>query len=432
MATFTYTAIEAKSGRERRGAVDAESAEQAAAKLKGQGLAPTALTNAALRRAPEKPVARPALRVERNSPALRRRWNNRFLGNVVIGSPVNAKTLTTFTRQLATLVTAGMPLLRALEVLGRQEKSSPFRSIIDTVAETVRTGGSFSDGLMQHPKVFDRLYVNMARAGEAGGVLETVLERVALFREKAERIKGKVKAAMTYPVIVIALAVGIVAALMVFVVPKFEQIFAGMLKGQPLPVLTQAVLGASRLVQDNALICAATLAAAGIAFAALAKTRNGRRTLDWLSIHVPVVGELFLKAAIARFARTFGTLLSSGVPILQALSITRETSGNVHVADAIAVVHERVKEGGGVAGPLAATNVFPPMVASMIEVGEETGALPEMLSRIADVYDDEVDNAVAGLTSLIEPLMIVFLALLVGTIVIALFLPIVSIIQHLQ
>jgi type IV pilus assembly protein PilC len=259
-----------------------------------------------------------------------------------------------------------------------------------------------------------------------------VLERLARFMEKAERIKSKVKSAMTYPLIVVALAVGIVAALMVFVVPKFEQIFSGLLKGQPLPALTRFVMGLSYFVQHNIVVSVIVLVALYVLFQIFRKTRFGERVLDWLAIKLPVLGDLFLKAAIARFTRTFGTLLASGVPILQALIITRDTSGNVHVAAAIDVVHDRVKEGDNVARPLESTAIFPGMVTSMIEVGEETGALPDMLTRIADTYDEEVDNAVAALTSIIEPFMIVFLALMVGTIVIALFLPIVSIIQHLQ
>jgi type IV pilus assembly protein PilC len=272
----------------------------------------------------------------------------------------------------------------------------------------------------------------MVKAGEAGGVLDTVLERLARFMEKTERIKGKVKSAMTYPFIVILLAVGIVSALMIFVVPRFEEIFSGLLKGQPLPALTQAVLGFSYFVKDHVVASLGIAVTVWLGFVVFRRTRPGTRALDRLTIRMPVLGDLFLKASIARFTRTFGTLLASGVPILQALTITRDTSGNVHVADAITVVHDRVKEGDTVAGPLESTGIFPGMVTSMIEVGEETGGLADMLTRIADTYDDEVDNAVAGLTSIIEPLMIVALALLVGTIVIALFLPIVSIIQHLQ
>jgi type IV pilus assembly protein PilC len=219
---------------------------------------------------------------------------------------------------------------------------------------------------------------------------------------------------------------------MVFVVPKFQEIFTGMLKGQPLPLLTQLLLTVSYFMRDHFLLSGAVVIGLYFAFGLFKRTRVGARTIDWLLIHLPVFGDLVLKATIARFTRTFGTLLASGVPMLQAIVITRDTSGNVHVADALNSVHDRVKEGENVAKPLEGTAIFPGMVTSMIEVGEETGALPEMLTRIADSYDEEVDNAVAGITSVIEPIMIVFMAVMVGTIVIALFLPLVSIIQNLQ
>jgi type IV pilus assembly protein PilC len=347
------------------------------------------------------------------------------------GRTVNNKGLAVFTRQVATLVKAGMPILRSLEVLARQEKRPAFRAVIEDIAETIRSGGNFSDGLAAHEKTFDRLYVNMVKAGEAGGVLDTVLERLSVFMEKAQRIAGKVKAAMIYPIIIVSVALAIVSVLMVFVVPKFEEIFTGLLKGQPLPALTQGLLTVSYFMKNHFLLAIGGTVAAYFGFKLFAATKFGRRVLDWLMIRSPIVGDLFLKAAIARFTRTFGTLMASGVPILQALTITRDTSGNTLVAEAINVVHDRVKEGDSVAKPLESTRIFPGMVTSMIEVGEETGALPEMLTRIADTYDEEVDNAVAGLTSVIEPIMIVFMAVMVGTIVIALFLPLVSIIQHL-
>lgn len=348
------------------------------------------------------------------------------------GRPINMKGLAVFTRQLATLVKAGMPILRSLEVLARQEKRPAFKAVVDSIADAIRSGGNFSDGLAANDKVFDRLYVNMVKAGEAGGVLDVVLERLSVFMEKAQKIQGKVKAAMIYPVIIIMVALVIVAILMVVVVPKFEDIFSGLLKGQSLPALTQALMDVSRFMQNHYLLAIAAVAGVWIGFKLFSKTSFGRKTIDWTLIHMPLLGDLFLKAAIARFTRTFGTLLASGVPILQALIITRDTSGNVHVANAINVVHDRVKEGDSVAKPLESTHVFPGMVTSMIEVGEETGAMPDMLTRIADSYDEEVDNAVAGLTSVIEPIMIVFMAVMVGTIVIALFLPLVSIIQHLS
>ena len=350
----------------------------------------------------------------------------------VFGTVLNSKGLTVFTRQLATLVKAGMPILRSLEVLSRQEKRAGFKIVLEEIADTIRSGGNFSEGLAAHPKIFDRLYVNMVRAGEAGGVLSTVLERLSVFNEKSERIKGKVKSAMIYPVIISSVAFTIVSVLMVFVVPKFQEIFTGMLKGQPLPLLTQLLLTVSYFMRDHFLLTGVVLIGLYFGFRLFKRTRVGARTIDWLLIHLPVFGDLVLKATIARFTRTFGTLLASGVPMLQAIVITRDTSGNVHVADALNSVHDRVKEGENVAKPLEGTAIFPGMVTSMIEVGEETGALPEMLTRIADSYDEEVDNAVAGITSVIEPIMIVFMAVMVGTIVIALFLPLVSIIQNLQ
>lgn len=357
---------------------------------------------------------------------LRRRRRRTF------GRPINGKGLAVFTRQLATLVKAGMPILRSLEVLARQEKRPAFKLVVDDIADAIRSGGNFSDGLSANDRVFDRLYVNMVKAGEAGGVLDTVLDRLAVFMEKAQKISGKVKAAMIYPIIIICVALAIVSVLMVFVVPKFQEIFSGLLKGQALPALTQGLMDVSNFMKNHYVLAIGGVIGAWIAFKIFSRTKVGRRILDWLLIHMPIMGDLFLKAAIARFTRTFGTLLASGVPILQALIITRDTSGNVHVANAINVVHDRVKEGDNVAKPLESTHIFPGMVTSMIEVGEETGALPEMLTRIADTYDEEVDNAVAGLTSIIEPIMIVFMAVMVGTIVIALFLPLVSIIQHLS
>jgi type IV pilus assembly protein PilC len=253
-----------------------------------------------------------------------------------------------------------------------------------------------------------------------------------VFNEKSERIKGKVKSAMIYPAIISSVAVAIVSVLMVVVVPQFQAIFTGMLKGQPLPALTQLLLSVSFFMRDNFLLTVAAAAGVYFGFGFFKKTKPGARVIDWLLIHAPVIGDLMLKATVARFTRTFGTLLASGVPILQALIITRDTSGNVHVANALNLVHDRVKEGDNVAKPLEATAIFPGMVTSMIEVGEETGSMPDMLTRIADSYDEEVDNAVAGLTSVIEPIMIVFMAVVVGTIVIALFLPLVSIIESLK
>ncbi len=350
---------------------------------------------------------------------------------ISFGKPINAKGLAVFTRQIATLVKAGMPIMRSLEVLARQEKRPAFKAVVEDCAETIRSGGNFSDGLSAHPKAFDRLYVNMVKAGEAGGVLDTVMDRLAVFMEKSVKVKQKIVAAMVYPAIISCVAGGIMMVLMVFVVPKFQEVFFTMLKGKPLPWLTSVVVGVADAIRHNIVMVLAGVAAVTVAFWLFKKSKFGTKVLHWLLLKIPVVGDLFLKASVARFTRTFGTLLASGVPILQALTITRDTSGNVHVANAINVVHDRVKEGDNVAKPLESTNIFPGMVTSMIEVGEETGALPDMLVRIADNYDEEVDNAVEALTSIIEPVMIVFIAVGVGIIVIAMFLPMVELIKSL-
>ena len=432
MTKFTYSAIETASGKERKGIVESVSAEQATAELKAMGLIPTSI---AVDIASAKSVAVSKKDVRKTAgPAGKSASGSSKKKNpgITFGRIINDQGLTVFTRQLATLVNAGMPIMRSLETLSRQEKNLLFKEVIDSLVENIRSGGNFSDGLLQHPKVFDRLYVNMVKAGEAGGVLGTTLDRLSRFMEKSEKIKGKVKAAMTYPVIIVCVAVAIVGALMVFVIPQFEKIFSGMLKGQSMPALTLAVLAFSNFIKHNIVVTLGIGAVFYFAFKAWQKTPKGTRTVDWFLLNAPGFGPLFLKSSISRFTRTLGTLLASGVPILQALLITRDTSGNVHVSDALNLVHDRVKEGDNVARPLDATGVFPSMVTSMIEVGEETGALPEILNRVADTYDDEVDNSVAGLTSIIEPVMIVFMAVVVGTIVIALFLPIVKIIQTLS
>lgn len=351
-------------------------------------------------------------------------------GGFSFGKAVDTAGLTIFTRQLAILVNAGMPIMRGLETLARQEKKPRFKVVIESLAESIRGGGNFSDGLLQHPKLFERLYVNMVKAGEAGGVLGTVLDRLAKFMEKAERIKGKVKSAMIYPLIIATVAVVIVVVLMVFVIPKFEKLFKDMLGNKPLPGLTQFVINISNFIQHHWLISIGIIVGGYVGFMLFKATKLGTSIIDRILLKAPGIGPLILRASVGRFTRTFGTLLASGVPILQAINITRDTSGNVHIAAALDVVHDRVKEGDNVAKPLDATKVFPSMVTSMIEVGEETGALPDMLNRIADIYDDEVDNAVSGLTSIIEPVMIAGMAGAVGTIVIALFLPIIKIIEY--
>jgi type IV pilus assembly protein PilC len=434
MPKFSYIAIESASGKDKKGVIESSSPEQAALDLKAMGLLPTAVNPAGAglrlgaKSAKGGSSSDPGNPFTNQSDAPAKKKS----APMTLGKVISNGGLAIFTRQLSTLVNAGMPILRSLETLARQEKNPAFKYVLEQVGDAIRSGGTFSDGLLQHPKVFDRLYINMVKAGEAGGVLGTVLDRLARFMEKAEKIKGKVKAAMTYPLIIMVVAVLIVAALMIYVIPQFENIFRDTLKGQELPTLTQIVVGISNFMKNHFLATIGIVVGVFFAFRILSKTKSGKSALDYIQIHIPAFGPLFLKASIGRFTRTLGTLLSSGVPILQALIITRDTSGNVHVASALNKVHDRVKEGEGVGRPLEATKIFPTMVTSMVEVGEETGALPEMLTRIADTYDEEVDNAVTSITSIIEPIMIVFMAVVVGTIVIALFLPMVKLIQGLS
>ena len=428
MAKFNYVALDAR-GQESVGLIEAQSTNDAVGQLRQAGFFPTSVHEEgkggpAADKASKKGAGVPA-KTTSKSPAVKKAGN-------VANKKVKQKVLMIFTRQLATLIDAGLPLLRGLTVLEKQERDPVLKATIGKLSDAVQGGSTFSEGLAQHPKIFNKLYINMVKAGEVGGVLELVLIRLAEFQEKAQKVKNKVVAAMFYPVIVLFIAVAIMGFLLVFIVPKFEQIFKDMLNGKPLPALTEFVVSASRLVKDNFLYLAAGIAVVVVAYRLFAATASGMIILDKIKLRAPLFGDLVRKSSISRFTRTLGTLVTSGVPILQALNITRETAGNHVVGEAIGKVHDSVKEGESIVQPLEASGIFPPMVISMIDVGEETGQLPEMLLKVAEVYDDEVDNAVAGLTSLLEPIMIVFLAVVVGTIVIALFLPLITIISSMQ
>ena len=347
-----------------------------------------------------------------------------------IGGGPNSEDISVFTRQMSTLVQAGLPLLRSLEVMIKQQEKKPkFKSMLEAISEKVSSGGNLSDGLAMYPKVFDNLYVNMVRAGEAGGVLDLVLDRLAQFQEKSIRTIKKVKSAMIYPSVIMFVAVAIVTLLMMVVVPQFQTIFEQMLRGAPLPGPTQIVINISDLFSGHPILVLGGMAGTVGGVILFKKTKFGGRVFDWLGLNVPVVRDVVGKSNISRITRTFGTLLSSGVPILQALQITKDTLSNGLFMKAMGNVHDSVRDGEAMAVQMEREEVFPTMVASMVEIGEETGELPNMLTRIADNYDEDVDNAVAGMTSLIEPIMIVFLAVVVGFIVIALFLPIVAIIE---
>jgi len=424
MPFFAYVALDAQ-GQQVSDTIEAASQSEAVNNLRGRGLFPTSVKEQTKGAAKATKGGKGGVKSPKGNS---REIKIPFLEKKTIKS----KTLMIFTRQLATLIDAGLPLLRGLTVLGKQEPDPVLKKTITQLAEAVQGGGTFSDGLTAHPRIFNKLYVNMVKAGELGGVLEVVLNRLAEFQEKAQKVKGKVQSAMMYPAIVMVIAIIIMGFLLVFIVPKFEQIFADMLGGKPLPLLTQIVVGASRAIQQNILLIIGGVVALVFGVKWFASTPRGSVLIDQFMLKAPLFGELTRKNAISRFTRTLGTLVTSGVPILQALNITKETAGNAVISTAIAKIHDAVKEGESIVRPMDASGVFPAMVISMVDVGEETGQLPEMLLKVADLYDDEVDNAVAGLTSLMEPIMIVFLAVVVGSIVIALFLPLIGIISGMQ
>ncbi|MBC8001350.1 MAG: type II secretion system F family protein [Opitutaceae bacterium] len=429
MPKFNYVAMDAK-GKETKGTLEVASQNEAISRVKEMGLFPTKIVETDKARE-KSDKSKPAAKSGKPAKSGKKGQINLNIKIPGLGGKVKSKVLTTFTRQLATLVDAGLPLLRGLRVLEKQERNATLKKIIAELALSIEGGSTFSEGLAQHPKVFNRLFVNMVKAGELGGVLEVVLARLSEFMEKAQKIKGKVKAAMFYPVAVLIVATVILGILTVIVIPKFKEVFAGLGEGRPLPGFTLFVLGVSDTIRGHFIITSLVVIAAVIAFMLFIKTKFGRRMFDKFKLKVPVVGPVVTKISISRFARTLGTLVSSGVPILQALTIVKETAGNVIVANAVAAVHDSVKEGETITAPLEASGVFPPMVISMVDVGEQTGALPEMLLKIADNFDEEVDNAVAAMTSLLEPIMIVFLAVIVGSIVIAMFLPLIDLMNNL-
>jgi len=423
MPKFHYIALD-QNGQETAGEIDATSEAEAIAQLRRGQLYPTQVVEEG----------------KGDSASIRRRASRsggkgkaKVGGKASASMKVSGKTLMIFTRQLATLIDAGLPLLRGLTVLGRQEPNPIMKKTITALADSVQTGSTFSESLQQFPRIYNKLYINMVKAGELGGVLELVLNRLAEYQEKAQKLKNKIVAAMVYPIIVMIIAVGIMVFLMTVIVPKFEKIFEEMLGSRDkLPELTKWVIGFSRWMQDNILLLIGSVVVVVIGWQILKASKGGRRFIDQMKLKIPLFGDVQRKSAISRFTRTLGTLVTSGVPILQALNITRETAGNIIVSDAIDKVHDAVKEGESMVAPLEGSKVFPPMVISMVDVGEETGQLPEMLLKVADVYEDEVDNAVSALTSMLEPLMIVILAVVVGVIVLALFMPLIQIIQQIN
>ena len=423
MANFHYAALDAK-GEETTGAIAANTEAEAIQQLRAKGLYPTQI----MEEGKGKKGAKTVTPVKHNAKARAKASKGH------LGGRVKPKNLMIFTRQLATLIDSGLPLLRSLTVLEKQEPNVVLRATISALAENVQGGSTFSESLAQHPKIFNKLYVNMVKAGELGGVLEIVLNRLAEYQEKAQKLKNKIVSAMVYPVIVMFIAVAILIFLMIFIVPKFKEMFAN--TDQELPLISQIVFGTSEFFLRTTVGPIPNVVFVFVAFFILTvlfnmwgRTKGGRKIIDTMKLKMPILGDIQRKSAVSRFSRTLGTLVTSGVPILQALNITRDTAGNVVISQAIEKVHEAVKEGETIVTPLQASGVFPNMVISMVDVGEETGQLPEMLLKVADVYDDEVDNAVTALTSILEPIMIVFLALIVGSVVFALFLPLIKMIS---
>ncbi len=398
MATFVYNG-KTMNGEMKKGEVQASNMAQATAVLRRQQIIPASIN--------EKKKGLSAL-------------SSISLPGLTKG--VTTKDLVIFSRQFATMIDAGLPLVQCLEILSSQVDNAEFKKVLNDVKGSVEGGSTFADALKKHPKVFDELYVNLIAAGEVGGILDTILNRLSGFLEKSEKLKGKVKGAMTYPVVVIIIACLVVTGLLVWVVPVFQDMFTGF--GKALPAPTQIVVNLSNILKSYWYIILGTIVGTGIFINRAYKTPKGRRVIDTVLLRIPVFGDLIRKTAVARFTRTLGTMLSSGVPILEGLEIVSKTSGNVIIEESIMKARASLSQGKTLADPLIETKVFPGMVTQMIAVGESTGALDAMLTKIADFYEDEVDQAVDSLTALIEPMLMVFLGVVVGGLVIALYLPI--------
>ena len=346
-----------------------------------------------------------------------------MLENVAFFQPkVTGKDIVVFTRQLSTMIDAGLPLVQGLEILGNQEENPTFKKILQQVRADVETGTTFADALKKHPKVFDTLFCNMIDAGEIGGILDTILSRLSIFMEKSMVLKKRVKGAMTYPVICLCISIVILGVILIFVVPVFEKMFADF--GAALPVPTQIVVALSNFVKNNLLYGVAFVAICIFLFRKFYSTEKGEQKIDALILKLPVFGDLVRKVSVAKFARTLGTMLRSGVPILESLNVVARTSGNKVIEMAVFRTADAISEGRPIAEPLEETGVFPSMVVQMINVGEAVGALDAMLEKIADFYDEEVDQAVDNLTAMIEPFMMVFLGGMIGGLVVAMYLPI--------
>jgi type IV pilus assembly protein PilC len=396
MTEFVWEA-RARTGEVRKGSMDAESEDAVNQRLRAQQLQPT--------------------KVKKKPKQM----------NLQIGTGVGSKDIVTFTRLFATMIDAGLPIVQCLDILQGQTDNKHFANILRDVKASVEQGATFSDSLRRHPKVFDHLYVNLVQAGEIGGILDTILNRLAVYIEKSMKLRRQVRGAMAYPSIVMMVFFGVLSILLIFVIPGFESMFKDFGAKEELPVLTRGVMAVSRGFVGNVLWVFLGLTGLIAAFAYALRTPRGKRTIHATMLRLPVMGPVLRKIAVARFTRTLGTLLSSGVPILDALEIVAKTAGNVIIEEAIMYARARISEGKNMAQPLMETNVFPSMVVQMVGVGEQTGALDTMLNKIADFYEEEVDVAVSAMTSLIEPVMMVGIGGTVGVVLIAMYLPIFSI-----
>jgi type IV pilus assembly protein PilC len=373
--------------------------------------------------APDEAKLRAHLRRMRIKPTQIKKKPKDLFENVSFMQPrVQQSDVVVFSRQFATMINAGLPLIQCLDILQAQEENKTFKKMLKELKETVEGGSTLTDALKKFPNVFDDLFVHMVSAGETGGILDTILNRLSAYAEKAMKLKKKVKGAMTYPIVVLVVAVMVVAVILIFVIPVFQKMFADF--GGALPAPTQFVVAVSNFVKGNALYMAGALVALFIGFKRFYATSKGRAIIDGYLLKLPVFGSLLRKVAVAKFTRTLGTMIGSGVPILDALDIVAKTSGNKTIESAVYRVRSAISEGRTMADPLGESGVFPSMVVQMVAVGESTGALDAMLTKIADYYDDEVDAAVESLTSMIEPFMMVFLGVTIGGLVVSMYLPI--------
>lgn len=404
MAEYSYKALD-KGGREVKGVIEASSEDVIIERLRNMGYYPLEVSIEKAKAGNVDILALPGIRA--------------------VFHRVKTKHVMVFTRQFATLIDAGLPIIRSLAILSEQVESIIFKEKIQQISKDIEGGSTLSDALAKHPKTFDNLYVNMVRAGEIGGVLEAVLNKIAEFLEKRQAIIGKVRSAMMYPLVVVILAACIVAFILIFIVPKFKDIYDQL--GAELPGPTQILVTAGNILANQTIWVVIALFILFFIYKKINATKEGKYRIDQLKLKIPVFGQLFRKTAIVRFSGTLSTLITSGVPILQALDICRETSGNEVVTRALTEVYESVKEGESIHEPLSKCKVFPPLVVHMVAVGEETGAIDQMLTKVSEAYEREVDDTVNALTSILEPVLIVFLGVIVGAIVIALYLPLFNI-----